>query len=343
VSSHDTPIVLTLDPISLDHGPLRDFGGFDFTPDGRTLIVGHFFWEDRALTAWDTTSWAKRWSTPTRDTPFDVAVGRDGRWVATGVRSPTRGARLALGCRHGAAIGTVGTSQGLWGPLAALPGERLLVGERPSSGPASLSVWDARGGTLLRRCCDSTAGISAMTVDRVGEHVVTYAEGRLSMWDLRSGDKIHDFGGARGRWPSNTASVAPALAFQPAGDRVILGGLVNEAGPAVFDAATGHKVVDLPGVRAESVAGAVTVSPCGRWLVGAYGWQEDDHWPWQDLGLRVWDLVTGQLALHVEMLGSPLWRLAFSPDGSLLVAGNVDGLQVWRVGMAAAAEEGDSR
>jgi WD40 repeat protein len=327
--------VLTLDPISLDHSPLRYFGGFDFTADGQTLIVGHFFGMDRALTAWDTTSWARRWSTPTRDTPVDVAVARDGPWVATVYGAPHGAPVWLWDIDTGAALGTIGQAHALWGPLAALPNQRLLAGERPPSGPASLSVWDAREGTLLRQRCVSHGGISAMAVDRVAGRVATYGEARLSMWDLPSGNKLHDFGGVQGWWPSNCASVAPALAFNPAGDRVIVGGVVNEAGPAVFEASTGHKVANVPGVKAESVAGAVTVSPCGRWLVGAYGWQEDDHWPWRDVCLRVWDLAAGKLVQRVKTIGSPCYRLAFSPDGSLLVSGSTDGLQVWRVGIDA--------
>lgn len=324
--------MLTLDPIALDHGPLRYFGGFDFAPDGRSLIVGNFFGKDRALNAWDTSSWARRWTTRVRDTPVDVAVGRDGRWVTTVYGAPSGAPVWLWDLDGGNAIGAMGESDALWGPLATLPGERLLVGCRPPNAQPSLSEWDVTSRKVLRRCCAPSAGaVESLAVERAGERVATYAQGRLSMWDLRSGSEVHDFDGAQGGWPRNCEMVAPLPVFLPAGDRIIIGGIVGEAGPGVFEASTGRKISHLPGVKPESYPGGLAVSPCGRWLVGAYGWQEDDHWPWQDLCLRVWDLATERLAQRMKLLGSPFSRLSFSPDGSLLVARNTDALQVWRV------------
>lgn len=324
-----TPLVLTLEPIAIDPGPLRYFGGFDFTRDARTLVVGHFFGKDRALTAWDTVSWTRRWSTAIRETPSEVVVARDARWVATLRDTPV----WLWDLDTGAPIGTIGASASLWRPLVALPQERLIVGERPGTAPTSLSVWHAPGGELLGRFCASPAGFfPSIALDSACTRVAAHSQlHTLSLWDFSSGKQVHDFGGAHPASPPRDPGGAMPLLFHPEGDRVIVGGLVDAPGPAVFDASTGRRLGHLPGPELQSPATALAVSPCGRWLVGAYGWQEDDHWPWQDLALRVWDLRTGQLVQHLPVLVHPAGRLLFSSDGSLLVAGSTDGLQVWSV------------
>jgi WD40 repeat protein len=310
---------------ALDHGPLRYFGGFDFAPDGRSLFVGNFLFTDRTLTAWDSVSWRKRWTVPITETPVDVIAARDAPWVATVYNAPA----WLWDVETGVLVRKVGEGTPISSPLAALPGSRLLAGYRPEKSANSLSTWDTVTGQMTDRPYSIADGVRSLAVDRGCTRVATYAGDLLAMWDLSTGEAVHDFGGAHGTFPYGASTAA--LAFHPAGDRVIVSAVSGEAGPVVFDATTGRKMVCLPGVEPSSDAWAVAVSPCGKWLVAAFGWHEDDHWPWRDLTLRIWALDTGDLVETLDIPGVPLNRLVFSPDGALLVGGAVKAFHVWNV------------
>jgi len=322
------PGVLKLEPIALDLEEGAHFCGVAFTPDSRTLVVGQLARPTplRTLSAWDTASWRRRWTVPTPDAPIAVAVARDGPWIATAHNTQV----WLWDVDSGARLRTLGDRGTLWAPLTTLPGERVLVSFRPEGQPASLSIWDARSGTPLAYPA-SFAGddfVSSFAVDPSAERVATFARGSLALWDLVSDRKLHDFGGAVGTFPYPSARMP--IVFHPAGDRVIAGGIFTEEGPVVFDAATGHKIVTLHNTRSPTGASALAVSPCGRWLVGAFGWQEGDHQEWKDLGLRIWDLEKRTRLERIRMDGRPIEHLVFSPDGSVLAASSIDRLDVWR-------------
>lgn len=317
-----------LDLVAVELERASSCQGAAFTPDGRSLVVGELVPGTtlRTLSAWDTASWQRRWTVPSPDAPVDVTVARDGSWIATAYNS-----RVSLwDPADGASLGVLEGDAPVCAPIAALAGERVLAVFRPRGRPASLSIWDTRSGAPLAFpvSFENDAYASSLTVDPFADRVATFARGALALWDLASNRKLHDFGGAAGTVPYPAGTMP--LVFHPAGDRVIAGGVYPEGGPAVFDAATGHKLASLKTPKSPGGASALAVSPCGRWLVGAFGWEEGDHMGWQDLGLRIWDLEKGTIHKRIPMEGRPLEHLVFSADGGLLVGSNMGALRVWR-------------
>jgi WD40 repeat protein len=301
--------------------------GFSFTPSGDSFLIAHL---ERAaarrwLTCWNTKDWTRRWTTPSPDAAVEMAMMRDGARVATVYRPPIRIWDVATG----ALIEEIAEHAPVGAPLLALPDERVLVGYRPPDAEASLSIWDTRTGESLGYPCVPKAHwIVYADVAPPGDRLATCAfDGALTLWELPAGRRLHDFAGNVGGGRSSNTPVA----FHPVGDRVIVGAVRGEAGPVVFAADTGAKLAVLPGVEALSDARALAISRCGRWLAGAYGWHEDDHWPWHDARLRVWDLGQRALVREIEETSTPLDVLAFSPDGKFLVGRNGEALALWSV------------
>jgi WD40 repeat protein len=302
-------------------------GGLAFGADG-TLFAGQggALEPVRTLLAWDPSTQATRWVAPVTDAPMDVGVSPEG-WIVTAYQKRA----WLWDAAGGAPLGVLDDDDAAYAPIACLAGDRLLASTRPDEGPAALVLWDVRG---RRRVGPVVAPLPSfarsVAIDPNGARVAVFCGGPLSLWDLASGAKLHDFGGAIGTHPYPSATMP--LVFHPDGARVIAGGALGEEGPVIFDAATGAKTTSLRGPKPPSDACALAVSPDGRWLVGAYGWQEADHHGWQDVGLRIWDLASSQgRPQRIEMQGAPLGHLAFSPDGARLAASSLAALHVWTV------------
>ena len=109
------------------------------------------------------------------------------------------------------------------------------------------------------------------------------------------------------------------VAFSPDGKRIVTAGFDNTA--RVWGAGTGQELFALKGHTCWVVC--VAFSPDGNHIVTGAG-----EWGFRDTSPRgeakVWDAVTGQELVNLSGLSSPVWSVAFSPDGKRIVTGLQD-------------------
>jgi WD40 repeat protein len=138
---------------------------------------------------------------------------------------------------------------------------------------------------------------SAVSVD--GRRAVSSVKGnRLAVWDLASGERLAAFDGH-----SDTIFT---LAISPDGRLVASGGRDNRV--LVHEVETGQHVGNP--IAAGGIVTELEFHPEGNLL--AIGWIYNR--------ILVWDLEAGKMRLETSGL-----RVAFSPDGSLLVTSGADG------------------
>ncbi|MYB00404.1 hypothetical protein F4X90_12105, partial [Candidatus Poribacteria bacterium] len=70
-------------------------------------------------------------------------------------------------------------------------------------------------------------------------------------------------------------------------------------------------------------AGALTFSPCGRYLVSGAWWL--DRLGIDKVSIRLWEVTTGENLATFWSHPTDIQSLAFSPDGTLLASGSYDG------------------
>jgi WD40 repeat protein len=122
-----------------------------------------------------------------------------------------------------------------------------------------------------------------------------------------------------------------SVAFSPDGTRVATGSHDHMA--KMWDARTGTPLLDLKGHTLPSI---VAFSPDGTRIVTvsrsiAGGWAYLRGYEKRPGELKVWDARTGTPLLELKGLTGPVSSVAFSPDGTRIVAGSVyqQTVQVW--------------
>jgi WD40 repeat protein len=181
-------------------------------------------------------------------------------------------------------------------------GTRLLAGDS-----SSLRIWDAAKGTPLHTL--ATPGSTSSSTPFVGfspdgAHALTSAEWKvLDIWSVETGQGVRTFAPKSG----------PLVAMSPDGSR-LLSGTWNDF--ELWDVATGQSTHSTFEGRSLLVS-SVAASPEGSRLLTV------------DRKVRLWDAAAGRLE---RSLDEP-WpgAIAFSPDGSRLVSGIYNGLNVFDV------------
>jgi WD40 repeat protein len=280
-------------------------------PDKRTLVSGA---KDGVLCLWDTSVTHPRrqyvtWSDPIWTwcfTPEDRAIltldfqGQVARW--SGVDFRAKEALLEVG-QMPASIRHV---YNLFSP----DGRLLACG----SDEGTLSVWDLSRSGLWRRFEPGAGPVVPLCFLASGSRLVgaTEGDGRLVEWDLETNREVQS-------WPAPPRFVLifNATAHSPVEEIVIATGIHGDIGARDLGRQS-TMPLDLDVLEAADLA----FDRSGRWLAAA-----------SCLGYaRVWDTETWQEEVTLGGFLNAVTSVAFSSDGSRLIAGAAaanEALKIW--------------
>jgi WD40 repeat protein len=297
-----------------------------FSPDSRRLAVadGSGAW----LVAADTGRVLARLPDPDHEGLHLLAFSPDGGMLLTGHWDGL--ARLWDGVTGQLLRVLPGHEPVVAGAKFSETGTLVATADRTSA-----QVWDLDSGHLVRSIevvdahDDKTAragATGALALDAAEERLVTVHEvgGRRSLfvWDLRTGELLHELRGVPG------GAVAD-LRFSEDGRAIEIRTLGERAGRRTWEPGTWAERTDLPNASGVATMG---FSPDGRFVHAV------DMMMSAPALVRLWDAASrrGERVLVPEPWASPAtgllisWDSAWSLDGQLLAVGYSDRADIWR-------------
>ena len=307
-----------------------------FSPDGRTLAVGHLDW------AFGFGSWG--WAT-LRDAAtgefkhlleghkggvYRLAFSADGRTFASGSRISMEYGSGAVTVRiwdaaTGANLSSLEAFVWEVGSLALSPDGGVLA---VASRGGRLSLWDTATGTLRRQVEGHSGPITSVAISPDGGTVAAgNRAGQVGWdWDWRWAGTVRLWDAATGTQKNSLEGHTDGIksvAFSPDG-RTLASGSWDET-VRLWNAATGENIRTLEGHTGE--VNSVAFGPDGNTLASAGG--EDGE------TVRLWDLETG---VHRQTLGGTdreIVGVAFSPDGNTLAGATAGRIRLWHAEIGA--------
>ena len=245
-----------------------------------------------------------------------------------------------------------------WGSDAAFSPDGEWVAS--VSGDDKIHLWDRNTGRLLRTLTGHTGAVTAVDVSSDGRFLVSIAhfpDNTLRFWNPETGEllkTISDHKGISGfsfspdsqtlasvgrdatvqLWDVETGELQKTLqgndrefrtvAFSADGQLLATGGWLSKI--HLWNVETGHLLNTFP---EEYGVETLAFSPRGRFLASGGGFK--------DPTIRLWHVPTGEKRLtligHAKNRNSghtsDVYSVAFSPDGTLLASGGIDGFRLW--------------
>jgi WD40 repeat protein len=173
-----------------------------------------------------------------------------------------------------------------------------------AAAPSGTTVWPLGGaGDSVRLATPRETVLLQFSDD--GARLVAGGDGRLSLWDARTGRQIADLSGMEGK--------IAQVAFAPRGNRIVGGG--QDGRLRIWNAADGTLLATVDAHQ----------GPVGRIAFRADGVLMASGGA--DGTARLWRVADGGLLATLVALREPIVHLAFSPDGTTLaVAAGIDEL-----------------
>jgi len=195
----------------------------------------------------------------------------------------------------------------------------------------SLNLWDGRTGAHLRLFAEGWVTGPAVTFSPDGKMIATGGHTKavpradfgkqIVFWDAKTGSRVATL---------QTPSLITALAFSPDGRYIASGGVTPDASVKVWNVRTRRKAWSQRLPSNLPLVSSLQFSPDGRLLASGS----------QGRIVCLWAARSGRLeselaapAVHDFSMGNEDVALdvAFSPDGRLLAAGGLGGVNLWSV------------
>jgi WD40 repeat protein len=184
------------------------------------------------------------------------------------------------------------------------------------------ALWDIANGRSLRTFNGHRGFVNALAITPDGRYGLSGgADGRRLVWDLRTGQIVHDFQRQGGRFATDIKSIA----ITPDGRYGLTGG-GPDAPLELWDLQTGRLAVSFEGNK----IGMATLNPSVSSLAISPG-SRTAITGGSDKMLYLWDLKTGKQLRKIAGNPSGIQAVALSPDGRFAVTGNEDQIKLWLV------------
>jgi hypothetical protein len=172
-----------------------------------------------------------------------------------------------------------------------------------ASDDETLKVWDIKTGKKFPALIGHSSYVSGICVTPDGNFAVSASYDKtLKVWDTKTGKEVHTLTGH--------SDQITEVCITPNGNYAVSASLDKTL--KVWDIKTGTEVRTLTG-HSDRIT-TVCVTSDGNYAVSAS----------EDRTLKVWDLKTGK-EISTFSGDSPFFKVAFSPDGTIVVAGEASG------------------
>ncbi len=292
VDSHGDPLpdgaIARLGTVRWRHG--NQIAALVYSPDGKKIAAGGF---GAAVTLWDASSGKLLHKFPQQIQSSGGAFSPDGTMLATADKDGcflwdvATGKRLRLLKGEGLILEKV---------VFAPDGKSVAGANRKGS----LCLWDTATGALLRSIKCSEDITSEVVFSPDGKRLASGGiDGTINLFDALTGKELH-------RWQAQQRWVR-AL-FTPDGKRLLSSGFSLKETIHEWDVATGREIRTFGELRRGRLP--IALSKDGSLLASGE----------VDGQIRLWDMATGQEKRHWSAGSTPLWDVAFAPDGKTLAS-----------------------
>ena len=188
----------------------------------------------------------------------------------------------------------------------------VTIATRSGDNRSYLVVWDAKTGRQVQLFEASPEYISTLAVEQHGTRAVTASNDVATLWDLRTGTKLRQWGKAEhGKYGPLLAAISPD------GRRVFTNAIGK--GVTLWDAETGREIRTIRRPDWASGIQAVAISPSGRLILATVSGMTSANGKYQHFNACVvWEADTGRRVAswrHANDNEGSSPKVAFSPDG----------------------------